>query len=231
MYNNVTLELKNILEPRLSPFYFEKNNFAFTSISFEEIENMDLNIFRSKKFIVFLFDSNYKNLKSSDKLRFLLSSAFVFTNKNLLKLFGVPERYFYFNPLLDEKLFFFSNNSNRSILTKIYDFNENYTPFDLNNIFKIIINLQNLTTLQEEKIFVDVIKFLSCGCNVFIQNEKIINLFPENIKSFLNLEMSENDKLEVQFQIHKNYSYVVQVNSIEEQLYGIFGHINDLVEQ
>lgn len=230
MYDNVTLELKNILEPRLSPFYFERNNFFFKSITFQEIENIDLNAFRNQKTIIFLLDSNHENLKSSDKLRLLLSYSLVFTNKNLLKLFGVPERYFYFNPLLDEKLFFLSNNSDRNILNEMYDFNKNYFPFDLNNIFKITIALENLTEFQEEKIFIDIIKFLSCGCNVFIQSHEIINLFPENIKKFLNLEMSENDKLEAQFQIHKNYSYVIQVNSIEEQLYGIFGHINDLVE-
>jgi hypothetical protein len=31
--------------------------------------------------------------------------------------------------------------------------------------------------------------------------------------------------------MHKNYSYVVQINKLEEQLYGIFGHVNDLMEE
>ena len=47
----------------------------------------------------------------------------------------------------------------------------------------------------------------------------------------LNLDLSEKDKLNVQFEIHKKYSYIIQVSNIEEQLYGIFGSKYDLVTQ
>lgn len=231
MYDDIPLDLKNILEPRLSLFYFEKHDFRFKSLTFDDIENIDFNIFSSQKYIIFLLDRNLKHLKSVDKLRTLLSKTLVFTNLDLLKIFGTPERYFYFNPILDEKIFFLLNTSSRQIASQIYDFNVEYSSSDLNNIDKIIINLFNLETSQEEKLFLDVVKFLACGCNVFIQNENILNLFSEDIRIFLNSQMSENDKLEAQFQMHKNYSYVVQINKLEEQLYGIFGHVNDLMEE
>ena len=47
----------------------------------------------------------------------------------------------------------------------------------------------------------------------------------------LNLDLSEKDKLDVQFEIHKNYSYIIQVSNIEQQLYGIFGSKYDLITQ
>lgn len=231
MYNNISLKLKEILEPRLPLFYFQRHNFCFRSITFQEIENIDLDIFKSQKTIVFLLDDNYEDLKYADKLRSLLSISLVFTNLNLFKIFGIPERYFYFNPIVNEKMYFLSNISERTILNTIYDIEKEYLAEELNNTNKITIQTIYFNADQKEKLFLDVLKFLCCGCSVFVENQILLNLFPENIKCFFNLDLTENDKLEAQFQVHKNYSYIVQINLIEQQLYGIFGHINDLVEE
>lgn len=231
MYENITSELKAILEPRLDIFYLMEKNFCFKSLTFKEIDDLNFDDFQKQKTIVFLLDNNFENLKYTDNLRKLLSCTLVFTNKNLYKLFGVPERSFVFNAIVDEREYFISNNSTRNILNENYAYEKSYSGADLNDIIKITVSEIQITKENKDKLLADILKFLCCGCNVYINSDDIINIMPENVKPFLNLNMMEEDKLNIQFEIHKNYSYIVQVNNIEQQLYGIFGTKYDLITE
>ncbi len=231
MYENITSELKAILEPRLDSFYFTKKNFYLKSLLFKQIDDLIFDDSNKEIKIVFLLDEDYKDLKYTDNLRKLLSRTLVFTNKNLLELFGVPERFFIFNALIDEKEYFIYNNAAKSVLNEDYSYEKYYSGIELNNIIKVTIPEIQITKENKNKLFADILKFLCCGCNVYVNSPDIKDLLPKNIKSFLNLDLSEKDKLDVQFEIHKNYSYIIQVNNIEQQLYGIFGSKYDLVTQ
>ena len=231
MYENITPELRNILESRLDLFYFTEKNFCFKSITFKEIDDLNFIDLQSKKTIIFLLDNNFEDLKYTDNLRKLLSYSMVFTNKNLYKLFGVPESSFSFNGIIDEREYFISNNSIRNILNENYIYEKSYAGIELNDIIKINILETEVTKENKDKLFADILKFLCCGCSVYINSSDIKDLLPESIKSFLNLDLSEKDKLDIQFEIHKNYSYISQVNNIEKQLYGIFGNKYDLVTE
>jgi len=231
MYENITSELKGILEQRLDLFYLTEMNFCFKSLTFKEIDILNFAVFQSQKTIVFLLDDNYEDLLYTDNLRKLLSSSLVFTNKNLFKLFGVPERFFIFNAVIDERECFIFNNSTRNVLNEAYVYEKSYSGTILNDIIKITVPEMQVTKENKNKLFADILKFLCCGCNVYTNSPDINDLLPENIKLFLNLSLSEKDKLDVQFEIHKNYSYITQVSNIESQLYGIFGSKYDLVTQ
>lgn len=231
MYENITSELRAILESRLDLFYLTEKNFYLKSLLFKEIDDLIFDDSNKEIKIVFLLDEDYQDLKSSDSLRKLLSRTLVFTNKNLFKLFGVPERFFIFNAVIDEREYFISNNAARSILNENYSYEKYYSGIELNNIIKATIPEIQITKENKNKLFADILKFLCCGCNVYVNSPDVIDLLSENIKPFLNLDLSEKDKLDVQFEIHKNYSYIIQVNNIEQQLYGIFGSKYDLVTQ
>ena len=231
MYENVTSELRDIIEPRLDIFYLTEMNFCFKSVTYKEIDDLDFAAFNSQKTIVFLLDNNFEDLKYTDNLRQLLSCSLVFTNKNLFKLFGIPERFFDFNAIVDEKEYFISNNSTRSISNENYVYEKSYSGADLNDIIKVTVSEIQITKENKDKLLADVLKFFCCGCDVYINSSDIKELLPENIKPFLNTNLSNEDKLNVQFEIHKNYSYIVQVNNIEQQLYGIFGRKYDLVTE
>ena len=229
MYENITSELRGILEPRLDLFYFTEKNFYLKSLLFKEIDDLIFDDSSKEIKIVFLLDEDYQDLKYTDNLRKLLSRTLVFTDKNLFKIFGVPERFFSFNALVDEREYFISNNSTRNVLNEDYVYEKSYSGTILNDIIRVTV--PEIQIKKENKLFADILKFLCCGCNVYISSPDIKNLLPENIKSFLNLDLSEKDKLNVQFEIHKKYSYIIQVSNIEEQLYGIFGSKYDLVTQ
>lgn len=231
MYENINLELRSILEPRLDLFYLTEMNFCFKSLTFKEIDTLNFADFQTQKTIVFLLDDNYEDLLYTDNLRKMLSSSLVFTNKNFFKLFGIPERFFSFNPLVDERQYFISNNSTRNVLNEDYVYEKSYSGVELNDTLKINIPELQIIKENKNKLFVDILKFLCCGCNVYTSSPDIKDLLPENIKLFLNLNLSEKDKLDVQFEIHKNYSYIIQVSNIEQQLYGIFGSKYDLIHQ
>ena len=96
MYENITSELRAILEPRLDLFYITEKNFYLKSLSFKEIDDLVFDDYSKEVKIVFLLDEDYQDLKYTDNLRKLLSRTLVFTDKNLFKLFGVPERFFIF---------------------------------------------------------------------------------------------------------------------------------------
>lgn len=228
MYENITPELRSLLEPRLDLLYFAKKNFCFKSLTFKEIDNLNFENIYNQITIFFLLDENFEDLKNTDNLRKLLSSSLVFTNLNLFKIYGIPERFFTFNAVIDERDFFISNNSERNVQNHNYNIENIYSGLELNNIQKINIPYIEITKENKQKIFLDVLKFLCCGCNVSITSSYIFNLFPENIKAFLNCDLSESLKLDVQFNIHKNYSYIGQISDIEVQLYGIYGHKYDL---
>lgn len=231
MYENITSELRAILEPRLDLFYITEKNFYLKSLSFKDIDDLVFDDYSKEVKIVFLLDENYQDLKYTDSLRKLLSRTLVFTDKNLFKLFGVPERFFIFNAVVDEREYFISNNSARNVLNEDYIYEKSYSGAILNDIIKITVPEIQVTKENKNKLFTDILKFLCCGCNVYINSSDIKDLLPENIKSFLNLDLSEKDKLDVQFEIHKNYSYIIQVSNIEQQLYGIFGSKYDLTTQ
>ena len=231
MYENITSELRAILEPRLDLFYITEKNFYLKSLSFKEIDDLVFDDYSKEVKIVFLLDEDYQDLKYTDNLRKLLSRTLVFTDKNLFKLFGVPERFFIFNAVIDEREYFISNNSARNVLNENYVYEKSYSGAILNDIIKIIISETQVTKENKNKLFADILKFLCCGCYVYINSTDIKDLLPENIKLFLNLDLSEKDKLDVQFEIHKNYSYIIQVSNIEQQLYGIFGSKYDLITQ
>jgi hypothetical protein len=231
MYENITSELRAILEPRLDLFYLTEKNFYLKSLSFKEIDDLVFDDYSKEVKIVFLLDENYQDLKYTDNLRKLLSRTLVFTDKNLFKIFGVPERFFIFNAVIDEREYFISNNSARNVLNEDYVYEKSYSGAILNDIIKITVPEIQVTKENKNKLFVDILKSLCCGCNVYINSSDIKDLLPENIKSFLNLDLSEKDKLDVQFEIHKNYSYIIQVSNIEQQLYGIFGSKYDLITQ
>jgi len=236
MYENITSELRAILEPRLDLFYITENNFYLKSLSFKDIDDLIFDDSSKEVKIVFLLDEDYQNLKYTDNLRKLLSRTLVFTDKNLFKLFGVPERFFIFNAVIDEREYFIRDyfifkNSARNVLNENYVYEKSYSGAILNDIIKITVPEIRVAKENKNKLFADILKFLCCGCNVYINSTAIKDLLPENIKLFLNLDLSEKDKLDIQFEIHKNYSYIMQVSNIEEQLYGIFGSKYDLVTQ
>jgi len=231
MYENITSELRAILETRLDLFYITEKNFYLKSLSFKDIDDLIFDDYSKEVKIVFLLDENYQDLKYTDNLRKLLSRTLVFTDKNLFKIFGVPERFFVFNAVIDEREYFISNNSARNVLNEDYVYEKSYSGEILNDIIKITVPEIQVTKENKNKLFADILKFLCCGCNVYTNSPDIKDLLPENIKLFLNLDLSEKDKLDVQFEIHKNYSYIIQVSNIEQQLYGIFGSKYDLIYQ
>jgi len=231
MYENITPELRSLLEPRLDLIYFAKKNFCFKSLTFKEIDNLNFENIYKQITIFFLLDENFEDLKNSDNLRKLLTCSLVFTNLNLFKIYGVPERFFTFNAIIDERDFFISNNSERNIANHNYNIENIYSGLELNNIQKVNLPYIEITKQNKQKIFLDVLKFLCCGCSVFVSSSNILDLFCENTKAFLNCDLSESLKLDVQFDIHKNYSYIGQINNIEVQLYGIYGNRHDLLSE
>ena len=46
MYENITSELRAIIEPRLDIFYLTEMNFCFKSITYNEIDDLDFIIFK-----------------------------------------------------------------------------------------------------------------------------------------------------------------------------------------
>ena len=111
MYENITPELRSLLEPRLDLLYFAKKNFCFKSLTFKEIDNLNFENIYNQITIFFLLDENFEDLKNTDNLRKLLTRSLVFTNLNLFKIYGFPERFFTFNAVIDERDFYISNNS------------------------------------------------------------------------------------------------------------------------
>lgn len=229
MYDKLPIELRAILEPRLDLSYFTKKDFCFDYLFFRQIDTLDFSQYDNKKTIIFLMTNDYDQLQDIDKLKKLLSRTLVFTNKNIFNLFGIPERYFYFNPLINERQFYLSNNGIRTINEEMYFIEKSYSGVDLNNIIKINIPDIIIDETNKDKLFVDILKFLCCGCSVYCQSDSILKMFDSDISLYFNLELSEKDKLNAQYEIHKKYSYIIQSDGIEKQLYGIFGYKHDLI--
>ena len=221
MFNNLSENYKSIIEHRIDTQFFIYHDIGFWNLDFSAVESFDINQFSNERNILIL-NGDIQEIKNIEKFRKLVSSCYVFSKHNLLKLYGIPESTFYFNCLIDDAQYYISNNNDRTAEI-IYNQNNTYQPDILNECKNFVINLTQSQIIDKNKLLYDVVGALCCGCSVFIDDVEILNNLDIDDVVFVNKSLDKPNRLKAQEHFHFKYGYIYQSAHIRNQLVGILG--------